>query len=119
MPKAATPKTPTSRSNATRNPATKTSQRNANREKIQQLLYDIRHAAGLPKSFRRPALGLGEYAKAKPEVFTGDTDNVNSPDHPRFLELGQLYYLVCISGRSYLHQRLNFPRFITLTGSLE
>ncbi|KAE9389522.1 hypothetical protein BT96DRAFT_1003161 [Gymnopus androsaceus JB14] len=94
MPKAATSKTPTLHSNAMCNPTTKTSQCNANRENIQQLLYNIRHAAGLPKSFRRPALGLGEYAKAKPEVFTGDMDNVNSPDHLCFLELRQLYYLV-------------------------
>ncbi|KAE9398086.1 hypothetical protein BT96DRAFT_995268 [Gymnopus androsaceus JB14] len=54
MPKVATPQTPNSRSHVTPNPATKTAQRRANRDNIQQLLYDIRRTAGLATSFRRP-----------------------------------------------------------------
>ncbi|KAE9386215.1 hypothetical protein BT96DRAFT_1006318 [Gymnopus androsaceus JB14] len=54
MPKVVTPQTPNSRSHVTPNPATKTAQRRANRDNIQQLLYDIRRTAGLATSFRRP-----------------------------------------------------------------
>ncbi|KAE9393535.1 hypothetical protein BT96DRAFT_999400 [Gymnopus androsaceus JB14] len=101
MPKVATPRTPNLRSHVTPNPATKTAQRRANRDNIQQLLYNIRRTAGLTKSFRRPVLGNGEYAKFKPLVFTGDTDNFNSSDHPHFADLGRLYYPVLRSNQLF------------------
>lgn len=108
MVKHTTPKTPTARSKHVSNVATKVSQRRVNSARIKELLYKIRRAAGLMKSFNRPVLDLGEYTPKKPEIFIGESDNVNSPNHPRFSDLGQLYYKVCVGNLSRSQQNINF-----------
>ncbi|KAE9390341.1 hypothetical protein BT96DRAFT_946181 [Gymnopus androsaceus JB14] len=91
MPKASTPKTRSSQATSFSSAATKTAQRTANNARISKLLFEIRRAAGLPKSFSRPTLNHGEYAASKSRIYMGESDNVNSIHHPRFNQLGQLY----------------------------
>jgi len=96
MPKDSTPKTRSSQATSFSSAATKTAQRTANNARISKLLFEIRRAAGLPKSFSQPALNHGEYAASKSHIYMGESDDVNSIHHPRFNQLGQLYRQVCI-----------------------
>ncbi|KAE9402366.1 hypothetical protein BT96DRAFT_991171 [Gymnopus androsaceus JB14] len=105
MPKATTPKTRSSQAASSSSAATKTAQRTANNARICELLYEIRHAAGVPKSFSRPAVIHGEYAASKSRIYMGEGDNVNSIHHPRFDQLGQLYQQVCIGSTRLLRIR--------------
>lgn len=116
MPKTISPRTPASRLNPVLNVATKVLQRKANSARIRELLHEIRRAAGLPMSFRRLVVNPGEYCANKQDIFIGDSDNVNSSNHPRFSELGQLYRKVCVDKTSYLSIHLMlFARYIALT----
>ncbi|KAE9387879.1 hypothetical protein BT96DRAFT_948025 [Gymnopus androsaceus JB14] len=99
MPKANTPRTPSAHSKPipSTSVATKEAQRKANNARITELLYKIRHSAGLAKSFSRPAVNTGEYCQKKAVIFTGQSDNANSSNHPGVSKLGQLYYRVFCS----------------------
>lgn len=73
--------------------SSKEAQRKAVTKQITEALWDIRRAARLPKTFAKPALQSTEYCKAV-TMYTGSGEYVDRNSHPRFGDLGRLYYSV-------------------------
>ena len=96
MPKTVIPRMPAAHAPPV-NVASKQAQRKANGARITVLLHEIHLSAGLGQSFECPAVNADEYCQKKLMIFTGQTENMNSSNHPCFSRLGQLYYKVCIN----------------------
>lgn len=87
MPKANTP------GNSSPSSSSKEVQRKAVTKQLTEALWDIQKAARLPKTFAKPTLRISEYCKAV-AIFTGSHEHVDETGHPRFGDLGRLYYAV-------------------------
>lgn len=68
-------------------------------KQITEVLWDIQRAARLPKMFAKPALLRTEYCKAV-AMYTGSGEYVDGNSHPRFGDLGRLYYTVSLLDRT-------------------
>lgn len=108
------PKANTSRTETT--PSSKEAQRKVVTKQLTEVLWGIRSAAGLPKTFPKPALSKSEYCKAV-AMYTGSGEHVDEVTHPRFGDLGRLYYCVSCSRNKDTYSNIDF-RFLLVEPSV-